>query len=392
MKFSMSGKIKNISFALMGIGLVTIIYSFFSDPQRAWSSLLVNNFYFLAIGLAAAFFVAVQYVSNAGWSTALQRIPEAMGTYVPIAGLGMLLIFLLGKHDIYHWTHHDLFDVNSPHYDPIIAGKKAYLNTPFFLFRMVIVLAAWSVLFYFIRKNSIKSDVLPQGDYSRYKKNFTLSAVFIVVFAVTSSTASWDWLMSIDPHWFSTLFGWYVFSGMFISALVVITLITLYLKKQGYLQNINDSHIHDLGKYVFAFSIFWTYLWISQFLLIWYSNIPEEVVYFNMRMDHFQTLFLGSFVVNFVLPTLILMTRNSKRRIPILAGVGVVLFIGHWLDIYLMVIPGVLGGHAYIGIPEIGMLLGFLGLFTFVVFRALGKAELVKRNHPYIEESLEHHI
>jgi hypothetical protein len=392
MNYEFPAKLRNICYALIGIGLLTIIVGFFFDPARVWANILTNNFFFLGMSLAGVFFVALKYATQTAWAVSLKRIPEAMGAYLPIAGIVMLLIFLVGGHSLYHWTHSELYDIDSPKYDEIIANKAAYLNYPFFTIRTVLYFAGWILLAHFIRKNSLREDLASLGDTSFYRKNVTLSAIFLVFFAVTSSTSSWDWIMSIDTHWFSTLFGWYVFSGIFVSGLVMITLITIHLKKQGYLKYINENHFHDLGKYVFAFSIFWAYLWFSQFMLIWYSNIPEEVTYYVQRLEDFKFLFIFTFLINFLIPLLVLMTRDSKRKIQILTYVSFLLILGHWLDVYLMVMPGVIGDRAFVGPVELGIFAGFLGAFLLFTFGALSKASLVPMNDPMLRESLKHHV
>ena len=216
-----------------------------------------------------------------------------------------------------------------------------------------------------------------------------MSAWFIVFFAVTSSIAAWDWVMSIDTHWFSTLFGWYVFSEWATIGFATILLITLYLKRNGYLSYVNDSHIHDLGKWVFAFSLVWTYMWFSQFMLIWYSNIPEEVTYFTARweMPNYRFLFWFSMIINFIVPLILLMSRDAKRHNSRLILVSIIILLGHWINSYLLIAPGTLNTHGHIGFTEIGMGLGFLGLFIYVVFNALSKYPLETKNHPYLDES-----
>ena len=211
----------------------------------------------------------------------------------------------------------------------------------------------------------------------------------MVFFAITSSIASWDWIMSIDTHWFSTLFGWYVFSEWAVIGFVSILLITLYLKRLGYLESVNESHIHDLGKYVFAFSLVWTYMWFSQFMLIWYSNIPEEVAYFTARLEveNYKFLFWFRVAINFLFPIILLMSRDAKRNNSRLIFVCIVILIGHWLNSYLLVAPGTLNKEGHIGFTEIGMGLGFFGLFIYVVFNALTKAQLETKNHPFLDES-----
>jgi hypothetical protein len=197
--------------------------------------------------------------------------------------------------------------------------------------------------------------------------------------------------MSIDTHWFSTLFGWYVFSGIWVSAMIFLMLFVIWLQNQGYLSFVNKSHLHDVSKWVFALSFLWTYLWFSQFMLIWYSNIPEEVTYYIHRLEHFKGLFFGVFLVNFAFPMIILMSRDAKRVIGYLLFVGALIFIGHWLDVYLMIMPGGVG-HLHFGFMEIGMFIGFLGLFLFTVFNSLSKAPLLVKNHPFVEESKHLHI
>src|SRR5690606_31716341 len=254
-------------------------------------------------------------------------------------------------------------------YDAIIAGKRPYLNEVFFSIRSILYIVVWCWVANVFRKRSLEEDEI--GGLSNHRKNITLGAFFLVFFAVTSSTSAWDWIMSLDTHWFSTLFGWYVFSGIWISAMTVIVLLTVYLKSKGYLEVVNNSHVHDIGKWMFALSFLWSYLWFSQFELIWYSNIPEEVTYYIIRLREYKWMFMGMFLINFAFPMAILMARDSKRMVGYLVFVGILIFIGHWLDVYMMIMPGSVGSHWNFGVMEIGMFLGFLGLFLFIVFNAL---------------------
>ena len=381
---------KVVPLILMAIGAVAIVTGFLSDPTRTWSTLLHNNFYFTAIALCGTFFVALQYVAQAGWAIGLIRVPEAMGGYLKFGMPIMLLIFLFGHHDLYFWTHAEHYDPASPAYDPILVGKSGFLNLPFYITRLVLYGLIWVGFTWMLRRNSMREDL--DGGLSLYRKNVTLSAVFIVLFAITSSMSAWDFLMSIDAHWFSTLFGWYIFAGLFVTGLTTICLFTLYLKWRGYMQHINENHLHDVGKFMFAFSIFWTYLWFSQFMLIWYANLPEEVVYFKVRWELFRTLWAANLIINFCAPILILMTRDAKRKTRILWIAGLVILCGHWLDVYLMVTPGVVGADWHIGFTEIGTMCFFLGLFIRSTLSELGKAALVPKNHPMLPESLHHQI
>jgi hypothetical protein len=228
----------------------------------------------------------------------------------------------------------------------------------------------WNLYRYFSRKNCLAQD--EASDNSFYKKNFKISAGFLVFFIVTESIMSWDWIMSVDPHWFSTLFGWYVFASFFVSGITVITMVTLYLKSRGYLEHVNTSHIHDLAKFMFGISVFWTYLWFSQFMLIWYSNIPEEVTYFVTRIEQYNLPFFGMVAMNFIFPFLILINTDFKRITWILVMAGVVILLGHYVDFFNMIMPATVGDRWFIGIGEIGSLLFFLGLFILIVFTLVG--------------------
>lgn len=360
--------------------------------KRIFANLWINNMYFVGLALLGVFFVAIQYVSQAGWSAALIRIPMSFGNWLPIGFILTLVIFFLGGHDIFHWTHDYLYDVNDPRYDPIIAGKEGYLNTPFFLARMVVYFVVWFLMFRWIRKKSLEEDL--NGGEKYYYKLRGISAGFIVFFAVTSSTSAWDWILSIDTHWFSTMFGWYVFASWWVTALAAITLITVVLKENGYLKIVNTGVLHDLGKFVFAFSIFWTYIWFSQFMLIYYSNIPEETVYFVERLtsDHYSIVFFVNLILNFFFPFLVFMPRDSKRHTVFLKIVTIVVLIGHWFDFYLMVTPAVLKENGGFGLLEIGMAIIFGVAFLFVALTGLSKYPLVAKNHPMLKEAEHHHV
>ncbi len=385
-KFISTKKLSTLIYGMIGIGVLSLAVSFFigTAAERIAANLLLNTYYFLALGLIGLFLVAVHTIAESGWHTSIQRIGEAMSSFIPVAGILMLLLFVFGGlHLLYEWTHED-------HLDEILLKKVAYLNAPFFYVRFAVYFAVWIILAHFIRKYSLLLD--QSGDLKYYRKFRIFSAVFVVTLAITSVTSSWDWLMSIDAHWYSTLYGWYVFSSMLASGTAVLIILLIVLRRMGYMGHVNNEHIHDLGKYLFGFSIFWAYLWFSQYMLIWYANIPEETVYFYERHKNFNTIFYVNLILNFVIPFFALMTRNSKRGSLILLPVSVIVFVGHWLDLYQLIMPGVVGGEeSGFGIPEVGITIGFVGLFLFVVFRSLAKAPLIPKNHPFYKESLEYH-
>lgn len=362
--------------------------------KRLYANLWLCCVYFTGISLAGIFFVSVNYVAWAGWSALIKRIPEAFGNFLPVTGILMLILFFVAGHDLFHWTHEGITDPNSEHYDSIIAGKAAYLNTPFFLGRMIFYFVVWYGLFLFFRKLSAQEDQI--ADYNGYLENPAIynkrvyfSAVFLIVFAVTSSTSAWDWVMSIDTHWFSTMFGWYNFASWFVASLAVVTLTVIYLKEAGYLKAVNQHHLHDLGKFMFAFSIFWAYIWFSQFLLIYYAHIPEETYYFEPRLfGHYRGVFFLNIIINFAFPFLALMTRDSKRTTILIKIAAFAILIGHYLDFYMMVMPGTVGDNAGFGFFEFGTLAVFISAFIYTIANGLTKLPLIPKNDPFIKESL----
>ena len=361
--------------------------------NKPWASLYVAAFFFFMIALGVLAFYAIQFAAQAGWSPVLFRVMEAITSYLVPGGIIMfVLLALSGFHvnHLFHWMDPELVNPDSEHYDALIAGKSGWLNVPFFLIRALIFLGGWALYRHFAIKFSRKQDEEPKGN-KWYKKSFKISAGFLVFFIYTESMMSWDWIMSFDPHWFSTLFGWYVFASLFVSGITVLALITIYLKSKGYLEFVNNSHIHDLAKFMFGISIFWTYLWFSQFMLIWYSNIPEEVTYFITRIEDFKLPFFGMLAMNFIFPLLVLMNSDFKRVNWFVVMAGIIILCGHYLDIFNMVMPGSVGASWFIGLSEISAVLLFLGLFLFIVFRALTKAPLLAKGNPYIEESKHFH-
>lgn len=406
--FKVPAKAKTFSMVLMVIGVIAAALGWFSDKtdhhQYWWANLLINGFFYFAIALGALFFYALQYAAEVAWSAQVKRIYEAMYAYL-VPGIiiiaAILLVGQLGGHHLYHWMDPDVNDPTSADYDEIIANKRPFLSPWFFWLRVVIYAGIFLGFARYFRKLSIKEDEVGGTEihYTFYRR----SAVFLVFFAVFSSTIAWDWLMSIDTHWYSTMYGWYVFSGMWVTAMIFAALLVIYLKGQGYLSTVNKSHIHDMGKWVFAVSMLWSYLWFCQYMLIWYSDIPEEVTYFKERYDNYMFGMWTIFAVNFAVPFYMLIARDAKRNTKLLARVGVIIFISHFFDLYMAVVPGTTHGHIMWGMGEahhivfawwfeIGMFLGFLGLFIYVVLKALTKARLVAINHPFIKESENHSI
>lgn len=382
--FQFSGKYRRMAFVLMGLGLGALAWGFYRDPVRAWVNILLNNFYLLSLGAAALFFIAVHYLTASSWWVGLRRVPEAMMSVLPAAALLMLLLWF-GRHSLYHWS-----DAEAVLQDALLSKKQAWLDAPFFFARMAFILGLWTLFARLIRKRSIEQDLASGQDHHR--QIFRLSAVFIPVFAFTFSVASFDWIMSVEPHWFSTIFAIYNFAGLFLHGVAVIALAVILLKERGYLDGVvNENHLQDLSKLILAFSTFWVCMWVNQYMLIWYSNIPEEAVYYAVRTDRdWYWLFVLNVVVNWGIPFLILVVRRAKRSAAVLKRVCILLLVGHWLDLYLMIAPNVVRTRT-IGPMEILVSLGYGALFFYLTARALSRAPLVARNDPYLEESLHHH-
>lgn len=398
--YTFSNKLKITSIILMVVGIIGVVVGFLTVPHTAedehilhmlhnkpWAAVYVAALFFMLISLGVLAFYAINRAAQAGWSPVLFRVMEAITAYLfP----GVLIVFTLLVLSGMHLNHLFVWmDESVVAHDALLQGKQGYLNVPFFLVRAAFYMLGWVLYRHFSRKLSIAQDTAT--DDRNFVKNFKLSAGFLVFFLVTESMMSWDWIMSVDPHWFSTLFGWYVFASFFVSAITVIAMITIYLKSRGYLEYVNSSHLHDLAKFMFGLSIFWTYLWFSQFLLIWYSDISEETVYYVARIRDYKEIFFGMLAFNFVLPLLLLINTDYKRIGWLVFTAGVLILVGHYIDFYIMVMPATVGDQWSIGITEISAVLFFLGLFIFVVFTSLTKAPLLAKRHPLIEESKHFH-
>lgn len=393
-----------IAWTFMSIGLLSIIGLWVTsgsstDPKeqaRFWASLLQNSVFFLLIVNASMFFVCITTLAWGGWQMSFRRVPEAISAVVPVMGViaaAILLSIVFGdNHTIYHWT-----DVEHVKHDEILSHKKGFLNKTFFSVVTILTVVLWSLLGWKMRQLSRSIDDEPLATMEERKKyifkNTVWAALYIVVFSLTvMSSLPWLWLMSIDAHWYSTMYSWYTFASTFVSGMALIALFVVILKNNGYLEYTNNEHLHDLGKFMFAFSVFWTYLWFSQFMLIWYANIPEETVYFQPRAHGiYKGIFWFMFIINFIAPLLILMTRSAKRNYGTITFMALLIIFGHWLDFYQMVFPAVSPNKVPNIIYDLGVALGFVGLIMYMTGRALAKAPLLARNHPFVKESLIHH-
>lgn len=383
-QITISKNFKLLTYILIGIGVLSFALGFVFDAKRTWANYLLNNYYFLSIAIGAAFFGAIQYITNSGWSAVFKRIPEAIVAYIPFAGVFFLIMYF-GMHSIFEWTHEEVLQ-----HDELIQHKSPYLNVPFFFVRVIVFFAAWTILSKVLRKFSLKEDEV--GGLHYFEKSELYSKIFIFVIAITFSLFAVDMLLSLDPHWFSTLFAAKSFIAAFLHGSTIITLIVIILNRSGNFDILNRSHLHDFTRYIFMTSIVWGYFNFSEFMLIWYGNIPEETVWFVERWQGaYKVLFFTNIILNWFIPFVVLMPRKTSRSKLAIFPVIVLLMIGQYTELYYIIWPNVVH-EAKFGLLEIGTFLGYAGIFSLIVSTWLTKASLVPKNHPYLQESLHHHF
>ncbi|MBC7889617.1 MAG: quinol:cytochrome C oxidoreductase [Ferruginibacter sp.] len=407
--FELPANYKKWTMGLIGAGLIALLYGFIVfhpfehaghgeniNSTRFWAVLLQNSVFFLLITNASMFFIGVTTLAMGGWQVALKRVPEAISSVVPVLGIITFVILMTivwgGRTDIFHWL-----DKEAVANDKILNGKKGFLNPVFFTVWSTITIFLWWFIGKKMRSFSIESDKAGTMDYETGKKwinkNILWASFFIVFFGLTvGSTIPWLWIMSIDAHWYSTMFSWYTFASSFVAGMSLIALFVVYLKNRGQLEYVTDEHLHDVGKFMFAFSVFWTYLWFSQYMLIWYANIPEETGYFKIRVQGpFRGIFFLNLVLNFVCPFLILMKKSTKRNWTLVTFMAVLIIFGHWIDFWQMVMPGTLGEHAELMPFEFGIAALFVGIIMWRVGVYISSHPLTAKNHPFLKESIIHH-
>jgi len=380
-KTFITGREQTILFVMLGIGVIGFAAGLYTNDARLWPSFLVNAFFFLTLALGAAVFVSINHVANVGWATAIRRVPEAMMSYLPLGALAMLVLFF-GRYRLYEGTHVTFEYSGKP-----MAFKNAYLGTPFFFSRMAVFLSLWVGLGWLIKRESRRQDLDGAIEHTARSKRY--AAIFLAVFALTFTFASFDWLMSIEPLFYSTIYAFYVISGLLLSGFASISALVILLRRRGLLPGVNENHLQNLGKLVFGFSTFWAYIWLCQYILIYYANLPEETIYYLRRMQTpgWKWLFLLNIFLNWLLPFALLLSRGAKRAEGwLLLACGIVL-VGHWVDLYVMIFPA-FELPALVSFLDVAMVIGFASLFLQVFVNGLRKDALMPQNDPYLEESL----
>ena len=367
---------------LVAVGLAALAVGLRVAPQRTWAGFLLSSYFMLELSLAGVFLIAAHYVSGSNWLSALRRVPEAMAAILPVGAIGLLIVLLVYP-KLYPWTTE-----LAPPGTAVLAFKRLWLSRPFFLARAVLYLACWVGFATAIVRTSRRQD--RNGDPMLTRRNVRLSAEFLAVLTVTLPLASFDWIMSLEPQWYSTIFFFYDFASMFLGGLAAVTILVIWVRRLAPDSfPITAGHLHDLGKLLFAFSIFWAYIWFCQYMLIWYGDIPEESSYFIERQrGSWAALFLLNLILNWAVPFLALMSQKAKQTARTLVVVAIVVLTGRVLDLYLAVLPQFAGSKPLIGVWEVGPVLGAVGLFALAFFSSLRRAPLVPLGDPGLAESL----
>ena len=379
-----AARFQRIALAVAVVGLATLAAGIFLSPVRALSNLLIGAYFVLGLSVGGVVLLALLAVANAGWAVVLKRVLEGFGAFLPLAAI-LLAATTPGLGLLYEWARPEA------HHDPLLAAKAAFLNRPFFLARMAVILGVWVLFSRALRRASLRQDAT--GDPAETRRTVRLAAGFLVAFAITGCLAAFDWIMTLEPRWFSTIFGFYNVAGILVSTVAAVAVAAIALQHAGALPELGPSHLHDLGKLMLAFATFWAYQWLSQFLLIWYSNIPEETVYFEVRWEGgWLPVFFANIALGWFVPFLLLLPRAVKRAPRTLLPLALLLLCARWLDLWQMVMPANFPDRPWPGIFELAGLMGPVGLFAFHVSRTFQRVPLVARRDPYFIESAHHHV
>jgi len=381
-----AGALPVIFGVFVAIGLISFFMLYSEDHTHAWSAILRGHFYFLTITMGAMFFIAISWITTAMWSAPVRRLAEGFTAYVPVLIITSLLVFL-GSKSLFKWTNLEAIKG-----DAVVEGKLGYLNMPFFVIRTLVAVIGWAIFQKVLVGRSLDTDT-GRSYKEVYTKNRPLSIAFLIFFAISFSAAAFDQLMSLDPHFFSTMFGVYTFAGAWQSFFAMLAVVTIAMKRNGKLGHlVNQNHIHDIAKWMFAFTVFWAYTGFSQYMLIWYANLPEETGYFLQRFNvGWEPWSIALFIGKFFVPFFLLLPRGNKRSDVVVFLTGCWILIMQYMDLNWMIQPQIFHEAPVFAVGDIGVWLGFLGVFGLVVLNFYKKHDLVAMKDPYLPESVFHH-
>lgn len=369
---------------IVGIaGLAVSAIGYFLNPAQFFHSYLNAFIFWFSVAMGSLFFVMLHHLVAARWSVTLRRVAENIMMQLPLLLLFFLPV-LLGMHELFHWTHHDAVEA-----DLILQKKAPYLNVTFFVIRAAIFFAVWIALSILLSRASLKQDLNPEEAIT--KRMRAISAIGIIAYAFTFSFASFDWLMSLDAHWYSTIFGVYIFSGSLVAIISFLVILVFFMRRQGLLHNMTTAeHFHDLGKLLFAFTVFWAYIAFSQYFLIWYANIPEETIWFRNRwVGSWKGVSLLLVLGHFVIPFFILITRSAKRNPAFLAIMASWMLFMHWVDLYWVIMPGLQKQGFDLSWFDLTAFLGIGGIFVWLLLKRIAAHPLIPVKDPQLKASME---
>jgi len=385
-KFQPTSTLKMISIVMVVIGVLTFALGLVKDPDRVWPAYLTAFYFVSCLGIGGLFFAVINNMAKAGWSVSIRRLSESMTSFLPVMLIGSLVL-MVGLKRLYPWANPEEVAASSA-----MQVKTSYLNMNFLIVRLLIFGLGMIWFASKIVGNSLKQD--QSGDENLTVQNVKYSVIWTLFFAIFFSLFSVDLLMSLLPTWYSTIFGIYCFAGLFQSTMAMLLIIMIYMRRAGYISGYyTEDHMHDVAKYMKAFTIFWAYIAFSQFMLIWYANIPEETEFFLMRAQNgWAGISTALVVFKFIVPFLALLPRAWKRNENHVIAVSCLVLVMQYLDIHWLVFPNFNENNFVLGIYEIGMLVGFLGLFLMMLIRFWSKHSLVAIRDPRMDEALHHHV
>jgi hypothetical protein len=375
--------INKTGWTLFLLGLLLSVVAFVYDPQRSSFNLLVIFMFVMSVGVGSLFLVALEYVAGAVWSTPYRRVSEFLSVIIYILPV-MAILLLFNMHNLFEWMHPEVVKA-----DKVLQVKSSYLNLNFFIIRTAVIIGIWFLFYWLIIRNSTLQD--ETKDQNLTTKNIRISAVFMPVFALLITVESIDWMMSLEPHWYSTIFGVYYFSGTILAALAALTIVVMLLRENGFMNlGLTKDHYYSLGALLFAFTNFWAYIAFSQYLLIWYGNIPEETIWMLERWHgSWKFISLGLIFIRFIIPYSALVSQPSKTNPSRLLWVSVLILFSHFFDLYWMIMPAFNKSGLIFSWEELAFPILTVGLIILLFYYKVKHNNIIPVGDPKLKRGLD---